>query len=184
MASFAEARVDPEMTQQLEPEAAGLDLWAGVDRLIAKAPDAEALIAHRLHLLAAHQWSGAGRPVPDSLIEERRNTAFLALVSGIVLQKVRDACDGPIVVLKGPEAAAYYPDPSVRPFRDLDLLVPDATAVQNALLAAGFQLTGDEYLYRDIHHLRPVVWPDLPLLIEVHQRPKWVEGIEPPTVEE
>jgi hypothetical protein len=183
MASFAEARVGLDAAEP-QPGMAGLELWSGVDRLIERAPDADALTAHRLHLLAAHQWGRAGREVPAELIEERRNTALLSLISGIVLQKVRDACEGPVVLLKGPEAAAYYPDPSVRPFRDLDLLVPNAIAVQNQLLAAGFELTGEEHLYRDIHHLRPVVWPDLPLLIEVHERPKWVEGIEPPAVEE
>jgi hypothetical protein len=101
-----------------------------------------------------------------------------------LLQKVRDACDGPIILIKGPEAASYYPDPSVRPYLDLDLLVPDAVAVQSALLAAGFELTGNERLYREHYHLRPVIWPGLPLSIEVHKSPQWVAGLPSPAVED
>jgi hypothetical protein len=160
------------------------ELWAGVDRLIDRAPDLDALAAHRLHLLAADRWARLGRPVPEALHADRRGAAYLSLVVGILLDKIRDACDGPIVLFKGPEAASYYPDPALRPFRDLDLLVPDAAAVQRDLLAAGFELTGDEKLYRDIHHLRPVVWPEMPFVIEVHERPKWVAGLPAPTVEE
>jgi hypothetical protein len=162
----------------------GLELWGGVDQLIDRAPSLDALIAHRLHLLAADRWGRIGRPVSEDLSAERRGGALLAIVAGIVLQKVRDACDGPIVLIKGPDAAAYYPDAALRPFRDLDLLVSDAEAAQRALLAAGFELTGDERLYRGIHHLRPVVLPDLPLLVEVHERPKWVDDLSAPAVEE
>lgn len=165
------------------PRRGGDRLWEAVDRLIDRAPSLDALTAHRLHLLAAHRWTETGRPVPDELMAERRGNALLVLVAGIVLQKVREACDGPILLLKGPETAAYYPDPSTRPFRDLDLLVPDAAAAQRSLLAAGFELTGDERLYRGIHHLRPVVHPELPLLIEVHERPKWVKGLSAPAVD-
>jgi hypothetical protein len=160
------------------------DLWAGVDRLIDRAADLDALAAHKLHLLAADRWARLGRHVPESLQADRRGAAYLSLVVGILLRRIREACDGPIVLIKGPEAAAYYPDPALRPFRDLDLLVPDAEAVQRALLAAGFELTGEEKLYRRIHHLRPVVWPEMPFVIEVHERPKWVEDLPAPTVDE
>ena len=161
-----------------------LELWSGVDRLIDRASGLDALTAHRLHLLAADRWMRIGRPVPDTLIAERRGAALLPLVAGILLQKIRDACDGPIVLLKGPDVAAYYPDPALRPFRDLDLLVPDAAAVHDALLAAGFEVTGDERLYTGIHHLRPLFSPKLPLLIEVHERPKWIGDLPCPDVEE
>ena len=160
------------------------NLWAGVDRLIDRAPDVDALAAHKLHLLAADRWARLGRPVPEPLSEDLRGAGFLSLVVPILLRRIRDACDGPIILFKGPETAAYYPDPALRPYRDLDLLVPDAAAVQRALLGAGFELTGDERLYRRIHHLRPVAWPQMPFVIEVHERPKWVEGLPAPAVEE
>lgn len=162
----------------------GLELWGSVDQLIDKASDLNALTAHRLHLLAADRWSRIGRPIPDELVADRRGGALLAIITSIVLREVREACDGPILLLKGPDAAAYYPDPALRPFRDLDLLVPDARAVQAGLLAAGFELTGDERLYRGIHHLRPVISPKLPVPIEIHERPKWIDGLPEPPVEE
>jgi hypothetical protein len=174
--------VIPEPTPFLPMERSERELWESVDELIDSAPSIDALAAHRLHLLAARRWAEQGRALPQSLIEERRGTAFLGLIGELVLQRAREACDGPLILLKGPEVANYYPDPSVRPYRDLDLLVPDASAVQDALLAAGFQLTGDERLYRDIHHRRPLVRPELPLLIEVHDRPKWVAGLPCPEI--
>ena len=100
-----------------------------------------------------------------------------ALAVPPLLERVRAACDGPLVVMKGPEVAARYAEPSTRPFRDLDLLACDAAAVQRSLLDAGFQVAGEPELYVDIHHLRPLYWPGLPLVIEVHQRPKWPAGL-------
>jgi hypothetical protein len=165
-------------------DTSGPDLWTGLGRLIDRAPSVDALIDHRIHLLAARRWVHAGDPIRDDLAADLRSAAFLSLVAGVLLERIRSACDGPIVLFKGPEAAAYYPEPSVRPFRDLDLLVPDAAAAHDALLSAGFQLVGDERLFQGIHHLRPVVRPELPIVIEVHDRPKWVNGLAIPPVEE
>lgn len=97
---------------------------------------------------------------------------------------MREAYDGPIVVMKGPEIAAYYPNPAMRPLHDLDVLVDDAPAAQRALLAAGFREVGDPELYIDIHHLRPVIWPGLPVIVEIHSEPKWPDGFTPPSVDE
>jgi hypothetical protein len=88
------------------------------------------------------------------------------------------------MLFKGPEIAASYPHPSLRPFGDLDLLADDAEAVQRALLAAGFAPVGDERLYRDIHHLRPLHLEGFPFVVEVHARPKWPAGTAPPPAHE
>jgi hypothetical protein len=88
------------------------------------------------------------------------------------------------VLLKGPEAAACYPEPSSRPFNDVDVLVPDAIRVQRTLVAAGFRPLGEERLYVGSHQLQPLQHPGFPLLVEVHMRPKWVDGIPPPPVQE
>jgi hypothetical protein len=165
-------------------DTSGPELWSGVGRLIDRAPDVDALIAHRIHLLAARRWVHAGEPIRDDLADDLRSAAFLALVAGVLLERIRAVCEGTILLFKGPETAAYYPEPSVRPFRDLDLLVPDAATAHDALLSAGFQLVGDERLFQGIHHLRPVVTPELPIVIEVHDRPKWVGGLRSPPVEE
>jgi hypothetical protein len=174
----------PERPPLARADTGGMELWGSVDQLIDKAPGIEALTAHRLQLLAADRWGRIGRPISEELLGERRGGALMAILVGIVLQQVREICDGPILLIKGPDAAAYYPDPALRPFRDLDLLVPDPQRVQDALLRAGFELTGDERLYTGIHHLRPVVLPKLPVLIELHKRPKWVDGQPGPSVAE
>lgn len=107
-----------------------------------------------------------------------------SLAAPLLLQLVRDACDGPIVLLKGPETAACYPQPWPRPFNDIDVLVPDAVAVQRALLGVGFKSIGDERLFIGSHQLPPLQHPGFPLFVEVHTRPHWIEGIRPPPVNE
>ena len=39
-------------------------------------------------------------------------------------------------------------------------------------------------LYEDIHHLRPLAFEGLPLAVEVHSRPKWVEPLVAPSAAE
>ncbi len=101
-----------------------------------------------------------------------------------LLERVRAAYDGPIIVHKGPEVAVHYPDPILRNYGDIDLIVPDPEAVQRALIAAGFEEIGDPELYLDIHHLRPLRWPELPLHVEIHARPKWIDSLAAPSIEE
>jgi hypothetical protein len=97
----------------------------------------------------------------------------------LVLQRVRSIVDGNLLVVKGPEIAARYPDAGLRAYGDLDLLTRDAPAAHAALRAAGAVPVGDPRLFVDIHHLRPLGWPDLPLVIEIHSRPKWFD-VPPP----
>ena len=159
-------------------------LWDGVNRLVDRAPHLADLRSHRLELVAARRWRELGRPVPPELVEEERLSAVVALTTPILLERARAAYDGTMLLMKGPEAAARYPDPALRIFKDLDLLVDDAEAAQRALLAAGFHAVGDPALYEDIHHLRPLAFPGLPLTIELHSRPKWIDGLPSPTPRE
>jgi hypothetical protein len=159
-------------------------IWASVDQLVDCAPRLSDLREHKLHLFAARRWRALGRPLPPGLLAEERLAAINALTAALVLERVRAACDGPLILLKGPEVAARYPDPLLRPFVDVDLLVPDAHRTQRALIAAGFREIGDPALYRNIHHLRPLQLPDLPLPVEVHSAPKWIDHLTPPPLEE
>lgn len=158
--------------------------WQAVDRLVARAPSLEDLRVHRLHLFAVRRWRSLGRAVPDDLVDEERLAAMVTLAAPAVLQEVRAAVDGPVVLLKGPEAASYYPDPALRPYQDLDLLVADPPAAHAALTAAGFEPIGDASFFIEIHHLRPLQSPRFPLYVELHSRPKWVDGLEPPPAAE
>jgi len=159
-------------------------LWQAVDALVDRAPRPSDLWAHGLEIPAARRWRALGRPVPTEFVEAERASAVGVLTAPLVLEKARAAYDGPLVLMKGIEAGMAYPDPVLRPFRDLDLLTDDPWEAQRALLAAGFELTGDPRLYVDIHHLRPLKWPSLPLIVELHSRPKWPETSEGPAFAE
>jgi hypothetical protein len=159
------------------------ELWAAVDRLVERAPGLADLRAHRLHLIAAAR----GGPFTGDLElrAQRRVAAINSLLAPVVLARARAAYDGRLMLIKGPEVAARYPDPAVRPFRDLDLLADDAEAAQRGLLAAGFEPVGfaDDY-YAARHHLRPLMWPGTPLVVEVHCRPEWPRWSRAPAAAE
>jgi hypothetical protein len=159
--------------------------WAAVDALIDRAPDFDALLAHRLHLLAARRWRGQGRPLPSWLTDAERAASLTTMMATLVLERIRNDYDGRIVLFKGLEVAQSYPSPSLRPFVDIDLLVDDSERAQAALIAAGFEEVGDPLLYLDIHHLRPLAAPGLPLAVEIHHEPKWPDRIDtkPPLAE-
>lgn len=89
-----------------------------------------------------------------------------------------------MIVLKGPELARRYPDRLLRTAGDIDLLVEDADAAHAALCSSGFAATGDPRRYVGIHHLQPLVWSELPVSVELHRAPKWIEGLEPPSTAE
>ena len=150
------------------------DLWAAVDSLVDRAPRISDLTFHGLHLLAARRYRQTGRLVPRDLAAAEKNAAVASLVAPIVLREARQAYDRTIVLMKGPEVAVKYRDPVLRPFGDLDLLVPDAGEARRALLAAGFVPAGSP----DTQSLR---WRDVPVLVEVHDRPKWPKRLPLPS---
>jgi hypothetical protein len=167
------------------PRDTGADrLRSALEELVERAPRASDLVSHRIGLVAACIWRDQGRPVPLELAAPEREAWVTAAAARAVLERIRSSYDGRIVLVKGPELAARYPDPRMRGFSDLDLLVDDAEAAQEALLAAGFEAVGDAQWYVGIHHLRPLVWRGLPLPVEIHSRPKWVDGVPGPSTEE
>lgn len=145
-----------------------------------RAPSLADLDRHGVQLLAAHGLRARGRAVPAPLAAQERVAAAAALAAPPVLARVREAADGPLLLVKGPEVARRYPDRLLRCFGDVDLIVPDAEATQRELIAAGFEEVGDPALYEGIHHLRPLRAGRLPLEVEVHRAPKWVARLEPP----
>src|SRR4051794_9214539 len=158
-------------------------LWERVGELADRAPQISDLRHHKLQLIAASRMRDRGEDVPDELVAEERSAAALSLAVPLVLGRIRAACDGPLVVMKGAEVAMRWPQPRLRPAIDIDLLVEDADTVQASLLAAGFVLLDDPTLYGHLHHRCPVGFPGLPLGIEVHHRPHWCNGSPPDTAE-
>ncbi len=160
------------------------DIWGAVDSLIDHAPSLEDLREHRLHLLAERRWCETGRTIPAALSAEKSRAVALFLPVSGLLARIGAVWTGPMIILKGPELASRYPEGFRRTAGDIDLLVDDADAAHAALRAAGFVPTGDPRRSVDIHHLQPLVWPGLPVRIEVHHSVKWIEGLEPPSTAE
>jgi hypothetical protein len=158
-------------------------LWSNLARLIERAPRESDLRFHGVELLAAQSARKRGESPALHTIAAERTAAATSLIAPLVLQHVLAAVKDPVVLMKGPEVAEYYENSLTRPYRDIDLLVEDAGAAWKAMVDAGFQPTGDPELYVGIHHLRPLVLPGLPLVVEVHHEPKWLEGMAPPTSE-
>jgi hypothetical protein len=98
-----------------------------------------------------------------------------------LLHRIRASCDGTLVLMKGPEIAIRYPG-AARAFVDLDLLTEDAQSAYRQLRASGFVEGSDPESSAVPQHLRPLKWPDLPLLVEIHGHPHWPDGLAaPPT---
>jgi hypothetical protein len=148
-----------------------VDLSDRIEKLVDRAPSVDALKMHRLHLAAARLWRSRGEAVPADLRSHERAAAMRGMLTNLVLGRVRQAYGGALMLMKGPEIAALYPFPSDRSFRDLDLLADDAPAAQRALIAAGFVETTDPTNYDKHQHLSPLLWPGLPLAVEIHRRP-------------
>lgn len=156
-----------------------MSIWAAVDRLVDQATDEAGLLAHGLDLWAAQRWYEAGRDVPPYFLAHERAAVMATLSVPSQLAWIRDLLDGPIVLLKGPEVAARYPDPALRPFGDLDLLVANADEAQQRLIAAGCI----EISEKRPHHFPTLQCPGSLLSIEIHERPNGPDWATIPTEE-
>ena len=122
--------------------------------------------------------------IPDALLEEEQLSSVVTLVVPDLLSRISRLYGKPIILHKGPEIAARYPDPALRPYIDLDLLADDSASMQQALLAAGFVEVGNPARYKDSVHRRPLALPGMPLFVEVHDHPNWLSWLpRPPTRE-
>lgn len=165
-------------------------LWEGVDEVLERL-EPELASEHGLAPLAARRLRLAGDEVPELLLREERAGRTATLVAPTLLKRAREAYGGPLLLVKGPELTARYPD-AARRFSDLDLVAGDAEEAQAALLAAGFRLEdrprwppeGYDDVRRPHYHLHPLEWPGLALRVEIHKHVKWPEGLRPPRNEE
>ena len=148
-----------------------------IGAVIDRAPSVAALTYHRLGALAAPRWRERGLEVPDALAEEEHLGAVCSVAAPAALERVAGISSQPLLLLKGPEVARHHPSPHGRPYRDLDLLAQDPRGAFEELVAAGARVIKD----LDVaHHEPPVVFEDLPLVIEVHRTPKWPKGFTAP----
>ncbi len=150
-----------------------MSVWAALDLFVDGATSPAGLRAHGLDLWAARRWYTTGQPVPPDFLAHERAAVMALLSVPSLLAWIRSILDGPIVLLKGPEVAARYPDPALRPFGDLDLLVPRADDAQRRLLAVGC-VEVEGVTLRTGHRHRPALrCPGSLLLVEIHERPAW-----------
>ena len=92
-------------------------LWDRVGELADRAPRLSDLRHHKLHLLAASRMRTRGEAVPAELLAEERRLAAVSISAAPLLRRVRDASDARIIVMKGPEAAARWPQTPTRSSR-------------------------------------------------------------------
>ena len=164
--------------------AAPAALWRSVDALIEGA-SLDGILAHKLGPLAANRLHRLGQPVPQALRAEERAAVLGNAIAAPLTERIREACDGPLLLFKGPEVARMYPA-NARRFVDIDLLVPDASSTHAALKAHGFVDASDdpEDFYVGHAHLRELKWPTGWLKVEVHSRAHWPENVGGPPVRE
>lgn len=119
-------------------------------------------------------------PIQATWQDRRRDAAFAALEREHALATIaRALIDMEWVALKGPYLAMFaYPEPGLRPMRDLDILCRgrDTTlAAWSRLRAEGFEpfdpIAGDiEALLDHRHQLPPLIDPGGNVLVELHHR--------------
>jgi hypothetical protein len=159
-------------------------LWDRVEELTAMAPTLADLHSHRLESFEIWRLRRLGLPVPDELAAHELRAVAASFGAEPMLRAAREAYDGRLALIKGYEVALRYPEPWLRPFSDIDLLVDDSAAAQRALQAAGFVEVGDPAIFHGIHHLRPLWLPGSTLVIELHHVVKWPDGLDPPATAE
>lgn len=99
--------------------------WRSIERVVERLPE-PSLKPHGVHLIAADIWRQQGVDVPLAYQQAARFRAIQTPATAVLLERVCATVSGPIMLMKGPEVALRYPDPALRPFGDLDLLVQDA----------------------------------------------------------
>ena len=174
------ARIDPfELAGTRAGRGQGDVPWEALDRLLDRL-EPHAAFAHGVAPLVSERLRRRGKDVPQAFLPEERAAKIANLIAPSVLARARDAYEGPMLVLKGPEVSALYPG-RARMFADLDLLVADAPAARKSLLAAGFEPADRlERVSPFFYHLNPVELPGVPLQIELHKTVKWPSGLLPP----
>ena len=166
------------------PSAQGI--WGDVYRLLESKSEQDVadLIDHRVHLLAARRRPALGLDVPPEFVHQQRIAALRVASAPVLLARVRELCEVPCSFSKGPEVAAHYPDPTLRPFKDIDLLVADAETAHRALLRSRLPAGREPSPLR--WHPPPAAAGDAPVVpsLEIHSRPKWPSHGDPPTAED
>ena len=146
-----------------------MSIWSRVDALVDGSTNFAGLQAHGVDLYAARRWRTIGRSIPEDFRNHERAAAMANLAVPAQLAQIRDVLDGEILVMKGPEVASYYPEPSLRPYRDLDILVHNAENAHSSLVRAGWEAVSQARA----HHPPELLLPGTSVSVEIHGTPNW-----------
>jgi hypothetical protein len=124
----------------------------------------------------------AGMPFCSELRSASLTAQVVAGEQSDAMDEILQACEpvaSPITLLKGISISEqYYPEPHLRPMRDLDLLVEERAlpGVESCLLKLGYcrPSTGPAERYQNHHHTMPLFHPQRRIWVEVHR------GLLPP----
>lgn len=176
--------LNTDMPPSVDRQRPADDLWEGVVALIDRnRENVDGLARHGLAALAAELFESRGMVIPERLRFHLERTRVLALTAQFLLERVRNVCEGKILLVKGPEAAIRYPY-GARGYGDLDLLVQHPSAVQRQLRSAGFdEMPDPEGLFVENYHLAPLRWRGS-LYVEVHSQPHWPNELRAPSIDE
>lgn len=134
--------------------------------------DLELLRGHGLQFVHLERRDRHAGNELDGLRRERSAYHRAQLGLRATLARIREVHDGPMILLKGLDVADRYPHPWVRPIGDLDVLAAMPDRLHRQLLAAGFvpMATDPGFRFDRHHHLQPLIWPALDVVVEVHRR--------------
>jgi Uncharacterised nucleotidyltransferase len=121
----------------------------------------------RVHRAGFELWVGQ----PDECSRRRRAHARSILVAETLLSEVCERSEQPVMLMKGLEVAQVYPSPTYRPFRDVDVLIPEPIPLWHDLVSRGFRQNPRRRFDIDHHHLPALVSPYGDVGIELHHRP-------------
>lgn len=121
-------------------------------------------------------WAAIPRPLSDEMRHRFGRAALRTLRAEGELARVLAALAAagvPAIPVKGAAVAAFYPDPVLRTYGDLDLLVPEERleAAEAALRGLGYQPTTQKDWALGHHlHLPPMIRSGALFPVEVHWR--------------
>jgi hypothetical protein len=135
-------------------------------------------------------YHGLGSLAIDLTYRSPSSTHWRSRLDGLVsarqsreiLQRVRAVVPGRLLIFKGPEIAARYPEPHHRPHGDLDVLAERAGEAHDALLQAGWRAGHAGSSFDCTHQFPGLVDGTTSLPVEVHRRlawPAWVRAPHP-----
>jgi Uncharacterised nucleotidyltransferase len=125
----------------------------------------------------AHDPEAAASPLWPLLQGATLTARLLTVLHMDAMADIIDACQGrvpPPVLLKGMSMCeAHYPEPHLRPMRDIDFLIEEdaVAAVESILSELGYHQRSAQppAFYRTHHHIVPFVHPDTGIWVEVHR---------------